>query len=97
MGRQRYPALDLAMGVVYHPVFDSKPHEGIMARRVESASQDYKKLIALAEYRYPNGTAFCKEATMLFVSNTHDKTALRKKLDSIPVREGFPFLILEYS
>ena len=48
---QKFPALDLAIEVVYHPILDEKPHTGIMKRRVESIVQDYQKLVALMKFR----------------------------------------------
>lgn len=66
---QRFPALDLAVEVVYHPSLDGKIHEGIMRRRVESTIQDYKKLAAIMGFSF-NGNQFCKEAAMFFFSNT---------------------------
>jgi hypothetical protein len=87
--KQRYPALDLAVEVVYHPTFDEKPHVGLMERRVASTIQDYEKLVALTKFTFPNDTPFCKEATMLFFSNTAYKDELNeifKKLseDKVP-------------
>jgi len=79
---QQHPALDLAVEVVYHPTFDEKPHVGIMERRVASTIQDYKKLVALTEFMFPHDTPFCKEAAMLFFSNTAYKDELNEMFKS---------------
>ena len=55
-----------------------------------STIQDYQKLIALMEFR-TNNVPFCKEATMMFFSNTTYKTALREKLKSLPKNEKVTF------
>jgi len=68
--------------VVYHPTFDEKPHVGIMERRVASTIQDYKKLVALTEFMFPHDTPFCKEAAMLFFSNTAYKDELNERFKS---------------
>lgn len=67
---QKYPALDLAVEVVYHPTFDKKIHVGIMQNKVASTIQDYQKLVALTRFKLPSGMPFCKEAAMFFFSNT---------------------------
>jgi hypothetical protein len=73
---QKYPALDLAVEVVYHPIFDEKPHIGIMKRRVASTNQDYEKLVALKKFEFTSNVPFCKDAAMLFFSNTTHKEKL---------------------
>jgi hypothetical protein len=79
---QQYPAVDLAVEVVYYPTFDEKPHVGIMKRRVASTIQDYKKLVALAKFMFPHDTPFCREAAMLFFSNTAYKAELNEMFKS---------------
>jgi hypothetical protein len=88
LNNQQYPALDLAVEVVYHPTFDEKPHEGIMQRRVDSTVQDSKKLIAVMDPKYSGGTAFCKEAAMLFFSNTEHADALNGMFERFPKQEN---------
>lgn len=73
---QKYSALDLAVEVVYYPTFDEKPHTGIMKRRVASTNQDYEKLVALKNFPFAHNVPFCKEAAMLFFSNTTHKEEL---------------------
>jgi uncharacterized short protein YbdD (DUF466 family) len=82
--KRRYPALDLALEVVYFVTFDKKLHKGLMDRRIRSMVQDYKKLIALMEFTNPRKIPFCNEAAMLFFSNTIYKVRLRDKLKSLP-------------
>ena len=85
------PALDLAAEVVYFPTFDDKPHYGIMNRRVSSTIQDYKKLVELMRFATPNDIPFCKEATMMFFSNTKYEDYLNKKFSSFPLSEKVKF------
>ena len=80
---QKYPMLDLAIEVVYHPTFDKKPHKGIMQSRVKSTIQDYKKLIALKDYRFPNGFLTVKEVSMLFFSNTIYENELNSQFENL--------------
>jgi len=89
--KQQYPALDLALEVVFYPIFDDKVHEGIMKRRAASTVQDYKKLIALMEFPSKN-TPFCKEAGMIFLSNTPYVDRLEKILESVRLHEKVLFL-----
>jgi hypothetical protein len=79
---QKYPALDLALEVVYHTAFDKKPHIGTMKRRVASTDQDYEKLVALKKFEFAHDMPFCKEAAMLFFSNTAHKQELDKMFRS---------------
>jgi hypothetical protein len=79
---QRYPALDLAVEVVYHPTLDEKPHEGTMQRSVKSTVQDYKKLVELMNFKHPSGVPYCKQAGMLFFSNTSHKNRVNRMFDS---------------
>ena len=81
---QKYPALDLAVEVVYYPTFDEKSHKGIMQRRVNSTVQDYKKLVAIMDFRCPTESPFCKEAAMLFFSNTAHEDTLKNMFHSFP-------------
>jgi hypothetical protein len=90
--QKQYQALDLAVEVVFFPVFDEKPHFGIMKRRVESAEQDYRKLITLMGWKYPDSTRFCKEAAMMFFSNTSFKEDLNRMLSSIDIDRRVSFL-----
>jgi len=83
--KNQFPALDLAVEVVYFPTFDEKPHFGIMKRRVESVIQDYQKLIALMEWQYADSMPFCKEAAMMLFSNTSFKEKLKDLLSSITI------------
>jgi hypothetical protein len=94
--QQRFPALDLAIEVVYHPTLDEKPHTGIMKRRVESIVQDYQKLVALMKFRQVNDLSFCKEASMLFFSNTDHRVELEKTLSSIKIDEKVAFSSFVY-
>lgn len=94
---QQYPALDLALEVVYYPVFDERPHIGMMKRRVDSTIQDYRKLIALMEFTYPNNKSFCKEAAMMLFSNTTYKTELKEMLSYIPINEKVSFFSILHS
>lgn len=80
--QQKHPALDLAIEVVYHPTFDEKQHKGIVQGRVESTVQDYKKLVELMKLRYSNGVPFCKQAGMMFFSNTRHRDRLNQMFDS---------------
>ena len=82
LGNRRFPALDLAIEVVYFLTFDQKLHKGIMERRIDSTNQDYQKLVALMNFPEPHKIPFCKEAAMLFFSNTPHKSELQKKLGS---------------
>lgn len=50
----------------------------MMKRRVASANQDYKKLVALKKFEFAPNVAFCKEAAMLFFSNTTHKEELNE-------------------
>jgi hypothetical protein len=79
---QQYSALDLAVEVVYHPAFDEKPHIGIMKRRVASTNQDYEKLVALKKFKFTHNMHFCKEAAMLFFSNTTHRKELTEMFKS---------------
>ena len=88
---QQHPALDLALEVVYYPVFDERPHFGMMKRRIDSAIQDYKKLTALMEFAYQDNEPFCKEAAMMLFSNTTYKSKLEKMLSYIPTNEKVSF------
>jgi len=78
---QKYPALDLAIEVVYHSSYDKKKHVGIMKRRVDSAKQDYDKLVTVRNPEYSGNKLFCKEAAMLFFSNTVHKDELNSLFD----------------
>jgi len=95
--QQRFPALDLAIEVVYHPTLDEKPHTGIMKRRVRSIVQDYQKLVALMKLRQVNDLSFCKEAAMLFFSNTGYRVELEGTLSSIKIDEKVAFSSFVYS
>jgi hypothetical protein len=94
--QQEFPALDLAIEVVYHPTLDEKPHTGIMKRRVESIVQDYQKLVALMKFRQVNDLSFCKEAAMLFFSNTLHRVELESNLKSIKIDEKVAFSSFVY-
>jgi hypothetical protein len=50
---------------VYHQTFDKKPHVFLMEKRV-----------ALTKFTFPSDIPFCKEAAMLFFSNTAYKDEL---------------------
>jgi len=76
-------ALDLAVEVVYYPTLDERPHAGTMNRQVSSTLQDYQKLVALMEFE-TNNVSYCKEAAMMFFSNTRHKDLLSEKLGSLP-------------
>lgn len=89
--QQEFPAFDLAIEVVYHPTLDEKPHTGIMKRRVESIVQDYQKLVALMKFRQVNDLSFCKEAAMLFFSNTDYKVELERTLSSVKIDDKVAF------
>ncbi len=78
---QQYPALDLAIEVVYHSTYDRKKHAGIMKRRVTSTKQDYDKLVALKNLKYTGNRLFCKEAAMFFFSNTTHEDELDELFD----------------
>jgi len=88
---ESYTALDLAIEVVYFPSFDKKPHLGSMKRRVDSTIQDYRKLVALREFTYSDGVPFCREAAMMFFSNTSYKGELKRILSSTPVNTKASF------
>jgi hypothetical protein len=94
--QQEFPAFDLAIEVVYHPTLDEKPHTGIMKRRVESTVQDYQKLVALMKFRQVNDLSFCKEAAMLFFSNTSHRVELERTLNSIKIDEKIAFSSFVY-
>jgi hypothetical protein len=83
---RRSTAMDLAVEVVYHPTFDEKLHDGIMDRRVTSTLQDYRKLVALMEFE-TNHIPYCREAAMMFFSNTKHKAKLSEKLADIQKHE----------
>jgi len=89
--KKRCTALDLAVEVVYFPTFDKKPHIGLMNRKVSSVIQDYKKLIALMEFTYPDNTPFCKEAAMMLFSNTIHKNRLKEMLYPLPLHKKVSF------
>jgi len=91
---RRCEVLDLAVEVVYYPVFDKRLHEGIMNRRVESNIQDYQKLVALMEYEGVTDIPFCKEAGIMFFSNTIHKTKLKEKLESLPKNKNVEFFAM---
>lgn len=91
LSERRGLALDLAVEVVYFPTFDDKPHDGIMNRRVSSTIQDYKKLVELMRFATPNNIPFCKEAAMMFFSNTRYEDYLNKKFSSFPLSEKVEF------
>lgn len=91
LSERRGPALDLAVEVVYFPIFDDKLHDGIMNRRVSSTIQDYKKLVELMKFATPNNIPFCKEAAMMFFSNTRYEDHLNKKFSSFPLTEKVEF------
>ena len=93
---ERLSALELAIEVVYFPVFDRRPHLGIMKRRVDSAIQDYKKLVALMEFTYSEGIPFCKEAALMFFSNTPHKDKMKKMLSSVPLHNRVSFFPIMY-
>ena len=61
-----------------------------MNRRVGSTIQDYQKLVALLEFT-SNNVPFCKEAAMMFFSNTIHKNELREKLKILPRHEKVAF------
>lgn len=84
LAERKCPALDMAVEVVYFPTFDGKPHYGKMDRRFKSTIQDYKKLVELMKITTP--TPFCKEAAMMFFSNTRYKDELNKKFRSFPFK-----------
>lgn len=90
MSDRQCVALDLAVEVVYYPTFDKRLHDGIMNRRVSSTIQDYQKLMALMEFK-TNNVPFCKEAAMMFFSNTTYRAVLRAKLRSLPEHEKVAF------
>jgi len=94
LAKQKYPALDLAMEVVYHPALDKKPHSGMMEGKVASTIQDYQKLTALTEFRFPNDVCFCKEAAMFFFSNTAYKDELEEIFRKLPENKVPCFKIL---
>ena len=82
LAERKWSALDIAVEVVYFPTFDNKPHYGKMDRRFKSTIQDYKKLVELMKITTP--TPFCKEAAMMFFSNTRYKDELNKKFRTFP-------------
>lgn len=75
-------ALDLAIEVVYYPALDERLHVGIMDRRISSIKQDYQKLVALMEFK-TNNVSYCREAAMMFFSNTKHKDLLKEKIANI--------------
>ncbi len=87
---RKYPALDLAVEVVYFPTFDNKPHYGKMERRVKSTIQDYEKLVKLMKITTP--TPFCREAAMMFFSNTRHTDALNKEFRHFPLNPDVELL-----
>ena len=91
LSERRCPALDVAVEVVYFPTFDDKLHDGIMNRRVSSTIQDYKKLVELMRFAIPNNIPFCKEAAMMFFSNTRYKKDLKEKFSSFQRNEKVEF------
>ena len=93
---QKYPALDLAMEVVYYPTFDEKQHVGTMKRRVLSAKQDYDKLVALMKFPYTGKIPFCREAAMLLFSNTRYRGELVDMLKLISIDEKVSFHTILY-
>lgn len=84
LAERKCPALDMAVEVVYFPTFDNKPRYGKMDRRFKSTIQDYEKLVELMKITTP--TPFCKEAAMMFFSNTRYKDQLNKKFRSFPFK-----------
>jgi hypothetical protein len=84
------PALDLAVEVVYSPTVN-EPHAGDMKQQVSSTIQDYQKLVALMRFTGSTGVPFCKEACMMFFSNTDHQHALKEKLASIPLDQQVAF------
>lgn len=87
----QFPALDLAIEVVYYPVFDEKLHIGTMKRKIKSITQDYKKLIAVRKFTDFYNTPFCKEAAMMFFSNTKHTNELTKILKHVPLNKKVSF------
>lgn len=83
---RRSIAIDLAVEVVYYPTFDERLHDGIMERRVTSTLQDYQKLEALMEFG-TNNVPYCREAAMMFFSNTRHPGNLNEKLAGIQRNE----------
>ena len=68
-----------------------------MRRKVDSTIQDYKKLIAVMEFQYPNGISFCKEAAMMFFSNTRHEGILKGMLKSVRISDRVAFFsIIHY-
>jgi hypothetical protein len=91
IGGQRYVALDLAMEIVYYPTFDERKHVGIMKRRVQSAKQDYNKMVALMKFPYVGRVPFCREAAMLLFSNTRHSGELASMLNMISLDDAVSF------
>jgi len=89
--KKQCTALDLAVEIVYFPMFDEKRHIGIMRRKVSSTIQDYNKLVAVKQFAYPDGTPFCHEAAMMLFSNTIHKDQLEEILASFPLRKAVSF------
>ena len=65
-----------------------------MQRRVDSTVQDYKKLIAIMGFKYPNGMPFCREAAMMFFSNTEHVDALNSMFKSFPKKENVQIITI---
>ena len=82
LAERKCAALDMAVEVVYFPTFDNKPHFGKMDRRFRSTIQDYEKLAELMKISAP--TPFCREAAMMFFSNTRYTHELNEKFRSFP-------------
>jgi hypothetical protein len=59
-----------------------------MERRIDSTNQDYQKLVALMNFPEPHKIPFCKEAAMLFFSNTPHKSELQKKPRLFPLNNA---------
>jgi hypothetical protein len=91
IGGQKYVALDLAMEIVYCPTFDERKHVGIMKRRVQSAKQDYNKMVALMKFPYVGRVPFCREAAMLLFSNTRHSGELAAMLNTISLDDAVSF------
>jgi hypothetical protein len=66
----------------------------MMEGKVASTIQDYQKLTALTEFRFPNDVHFCKEAAMLFFSNTAYKNELEETFRKLPENKVPCFKIL---
>jgi hypothetical protein len=76
-------ALDLAIEIVYFSVFNGKEHEGILKRRVQSIVQDYKKLVEMRRHKNSAGSEFCKEAVMMFFTNSGNIDLVKKSLKQL--------------